>query len=388
MVSETEHIVSITDARNRVVEDESVDLVVTSPPYPMVEMWDSVFTSMNNDIQTALSDGDGTRAFELMHCELDRVWEHVADAVRPGGIVCVNVGDATRSLHGRFQSYPNTSRITQWFFNAGFDVLPRIYWQKPTNSPTSFLGSGTLPPNAYPKAEHEHILLFRNGEQRTFPAKDEQRYESAYFFEERNTWFSDQWDRVGTASQDLPPATQYDQGENTQNDSSNERERSGAYSLEVPYRLINMFSVYDDVVYDPFVGTGTTTIAAMITGRNSVGAELDEQVAKSVTRRVQRVPQLSRETLQARIDEHIAFLESRLQGVDGNGDAYTASNYPFQVVTRAETEIKLYEVDDVRRGECSRVPELVRCDDRLQYRVAYSPYSRGVPTKLSQYHNP
>ena len=85
---------------------DSVQLVVTSPPYPMIEMWDTLFGSQNSDITQYLNSNPHI-AFELMHRELDLVWEKCAKALSKGCIVCVNIGDATRTINGKFELFSN-----------------------------------------------------------------------------------------------------------------------------------------------------------------------------------------------------------------------------------------------------------------------------------------
>jgi len=71
----TEHKIAISDARDlSFIDDQSVDIVVTSPPYPMIEMWDELFGMLNPEIAPALERDESRVAFELMHKELDRVW--------------------------------------------------------------------------------------------------------------------------------------------------------------------------------------------------------------------------------------------------------------------------------------------------------------------------
>jgi DNA modification methylase len=90
-----------------------------------------------------------------MHKELDKVWKNIAGAVKEGGIVCINIGDAVRSINREFKLYSNHSRIISAFLNLGFNALPDILWRKQTNSPNKFMGSGMLPPGAYVTLEHE-----------------------------------------------------------------------------------------------------------------------------------------------------------------------------------------------------------------------------------------
>ena len=159
---ETLHQICFSNAEDmEAVDSESINLVVTSPPYPMIEMWDQSFSTWDANIADTLNADDGNRAFSLMHQCLDRVWRQVQRVVADGGIVCVNIGDAVRTIKGNFKLYPNHVRIISIFNKLGFSLLPVIIWRKPTNSPNKFMGSGMLPPNAYITLEHEYILVFR-----------------------------------------------------------------------------------------------------------------------------------------------------------------------------------------------------------------------------------
>ena len=93
------------------INDNSVELVVTSPPYPMIQMWDEILSKQNPCIANALDENQPDAAFELMHQELDKVWDEVTRVLVPGGIVCINVGDATRTFNGNFSLYSNHYRI-------------------------------------------------------------------------------------------------------------------------------------------------------------------------------------------------------------------------------------------------------------------------------------
>ena len=103
----TTHNLIFSNAQNmNTVKDNSIDLVVTSCVYPIIELWDSLFTELNPEIGTALSNEKGSIAFELMHLELDKIWNEVNRVLIPGGIVCINIGDAVRSIGKNFQLYP------------------------------------------------------------------------------------------------------------------------------------------------------------------------------------------------------------------------------------------------------------------------------------------
>jgi site-specific DNA-methyltransferase (adenine-specific) len=319
----TEHRVVEGDARELDRPDDSVALVVTSPPYPMIELWDEAFSDLSPAAATALESGDGDAAFDAMHRVLDAVWDEVARVLVEGGIVCVNVGDATRSIGGEFARYPNGARIERALRERGLTPLPSIRWRKPTNGPTKFMGSGTLPTNAYVTHEHEQILVFRNGSKRSFPAGDEDRYESAFFWEERNRWFSDLW-------ADLPGADQQLEDE--------ARDRAAAFPFAVPYRLIAMYSVYGDTVLDPFWGTGTTSLAAMALARNSVGVDRDGGLVDlGEDRLAATAVDRSREWNARRLERHDRFLAEREEP-----PSYEATHYDTRVVTKAEREVRLY----------------------------------------------
>ncbi|MEF8859726.1 MAG: site-specific DNA-methyltransferase [Halolamina sp.] len=330
---ETNHLVVSGDSRSlSEVADDSVELVVTSPPYPMIEMWDELFAELDDQIGELLNEGDGRAAFDRMHEELEKVWSEASRVLVDGGIVCVNIGDATRKVDGSFRVFQNHSQIIDSFDTLGFEPLPELLWRKPVNSGAKFMGSGMIPPNAYVTLEHEYILVFRNGkDSRSFEPGSNRRYNSAYFWEERNQWFSDVWMDI--------------KGERQSMAESELRERSAAYPFEIPYRLINMYSVYGDTVLDPFWGTGTTSFAAMVAGRNSIGYELDEEFQQSFEERVEEVPAYSKEVVKQRLDDHQTFVEDRLAA--GKEFKYEADNYDFPVTTTQEKPIQFYTAEEI-----------------------------------------
>lgn len=354
---ETTHRVFVGDSRAlESVGDESVELVVTSPPYPMIEMWDDLFTSLDPEVGEALEAGDGRAAFEGMHAQLDAVWDELERVLVDGGLVCLNVGDATRSLEESFRVYPNHARVLEAFEARGFDPLPDVLWRKPANSAAKFMGSGMIPPNAYVTLEHEYVLVFRKGgESRKFEPGADQRYEAAYFWEERNQWFSDVWTDVQGELQSLADES----GDNL-------RERSAAYPLEIPYRLICMYSAYGDTVLDPFWGTGTTTLAAMCAGRDSLGSELEDAFLEVFTDRIDDVSTLSHAVARARLERHREFVTRRRE--DGETFEYEATHYETPVVTKMERDIRFHEVvsvDSISQNS----------GDEYGYRVEHAPLS-------------
>ena len=123
----TRHQIHFQDSSDmQALASSSVDLVVTSPPYPMIEMWDAMFAAQDVEIGTALEKGDGLMAYEKMHGVLDVVWHEIWRILKIGGIACINIGDAARTINSRFMLYPNHSRILDRLFKMGFQALPVI----------------------------------------------------------------------------------------------------------------------------------------------------------------------------------------------------------------------------------------------------------------------
>jgi len=316
------------------VESNSIDLIITSPPYPMIDMWDLHFSNSNDEIKQALEDGNGKKAFNIMHNQLEKVWKEVGRVLKVGGIVCINIGDATRTIKNNFQLFPNHVEITNFFYKNGFNELPCIIWRKPTNIPNKFLGSGMLPPNAYVTLEHEYILIFRKGKaKRKIPPKSENRYNSAFFWEERNNWFSEIWEDIRGISQNLLKEN---------NNQRNLRDRSAAFPLELPYRLINMYSIYGDTVLDPFWGTGTTSLAAVISMRNSIGYEINSEFMEFFKKKINNAKKLNNDINKYRLNNHIKFIEKYRK--EGKDIKYKSNYYKFPVITNQETEFLLYSI--------------------------------------------
>lgn len=322
----TNHKVTFGNATNmKEVSSESVDLMVTSPPYPMIEMWDEMFAQQSSSVKKALEKGDGVNAFELMHQVLDPVWEEVYRVLKFGGFACINIGDATRTINSNFVLYPNHMRILKAALELGFSTLPCILWRKQTNAPNKFMGSGMLPAGAYVTLEHEYILILRKGPKREFKKEEDKkiRRESAIFWEERNHWYSDVWFDVKGTPQAL-------------NDKDSRR-RNAAYPFEVVYRLINMYSAKDDIVLDPFLGTGTTTAAAIASGRNSIGYEIDPAMEKVIDRIKDAIVDSSKQLIRKRLAKHMEFVVERLK--TKGGLKYENKHYGFPVMTAQEKEL-------------------------------------------------
>lgn len=259
----------------------SIHLMVTSPPYPMIGMWDEYFRRIDPGIAALFKDLENGAAGQAvmkiycaMHKTLSRVWEEAYRVLVDGGIACINIGDATRTVNGFFRLFANHAKVIDHCEQVGFTTLPYILWKKPTTKPKYkgkgvFLGSGFLPPNAYVTLDCEFILLFRKGNLRRFPPNDPCRYDSAFSKAQRDLWFSQIWTLVGAR----------------QTESQIER-RIAAFPIEIVERLIRMFSVKGETVLDPFLGSGTSTKVAMLNDRCSVGYEMEKSLLPLIKKKI------------------------------------------------------------------------------------------------------
>lgn len=243
------------------VKGESVHLVLTSPPY-----WTLKAYPPNENQLGVISD------YERFHDELERVWRHCLRVLVPGGrLVCV-VGDVclSRRKHGRHMVMPLHADIVVRCRKIGFDNLSPIFWYKISNAQyevdngSSFLGK-PYEPNAIIKNDVEFILMLRKpGGYRT--PTEEQREASRLTKEEHHKWFQQVWTLRGESTRDHP----------------------APFPEELAYRLIRMFSFVGDTVLDPFMGFGTTLVAAARCDRNSTGVEIEPAYVKKVKLRLQR----------------------------------------------------------------------------------------------------
>ncbi len=331
-MNQTIHQIYNSNAQNmHHIDDNSIDLVVTSPPYPMIEMWDELYNQLNTQIGDFIESGNGQYAFELMHQELDIIWEEVYRVVKSNGFICINIGDATRTINKNFTIYFNHSRIINKMLSIGFQPLPTIYWRKQTNAPNKFMGSGMLPAGAYVTLENEFILIFRKGGKREFksPQEKELRMNSAFFWEERNKWFSDIWDIKGATQKII---------------NSKSRERSAAFPFEIPYRLINMYSVKGDTVLDPFLGIGTTTLAALTSNRNSIGIEINKDLIPLIYNNIEGSKDRLNHYVFKRLEDHSRFIDEYKSKKEPK---YYNDFIKSKVITKQETKIKLDILDDI-----------------------------------------
>jgi modification methylase len=252
--SPTNHRLILGDARDlSLIQDESVHLVITSPPY-----WKLKRYNENPDQLGHIND------YEQFLEELNKVWQGVYRVLVPGGrLVCV-VGDVclSRRENGRHLVMPLHADIAVACRKIGFDNLNPIIWYKISNANyevsngSKFLGK-PYEPNAIIKNDIEFILMQRKPGGYRKPT-EEQRKLSMIDKKDYAEWFRQIWTITGAST----------------------RQHPAPFPFELAYRLVRMFSFHDDTVLDPFCGTGTTMLAAMRTGRNSIGLEIDPEYWK------------------------------------------------------------------------------------------------------------
>lgn len=330
----TNHKVLCSDSRNlKDVPDNSVDLIITSPPYPMIGMWDDVFCLMDPSIRSDLS-VNPKNAFEKMHTCLDDVWKECDRVLKNNGFACINIGDATRTINGVFALYSNHSRIIKSFEQMGFYTLPDILWRKQSNAPNKFMGSGMLPAGAYVTYEHEYILVFRKGEKRPFDKKQASiRRDSAFFWEERNVWFSDLWDGVKGTSQKMS--------------NTDSRDRNASFPFEVPYRIINMYSCKGDTILDPFGGLSTSTIAAIASERNSISVDIDKVFCNESIIRIENSLQFVNSYIEKRINNHNNYIAQLPE--EKQNKCYFNDKMNCKVKTGQEVELSIRKVESITK---------------------------------------
>lgn len=243
------------------IDDGSVPLIVTSAPY-----FDLIDYGSDTG-QLARYD-----SYEGFLDQLDTVWAECFRVLAPGGRLACNIGDVLRSRKtaGRHHVLPLHADILVRSRSLGFDALTGVLWKKIANCSYEQGGSGVLgtpgQPNQVISSGLEHILLLKKPGPYRKPTLS-QKKASAISKDEYQKWYRPVWDDVAGARSGSHPAP---------------------FPVEIPYRLIRMLSFAGDTVLDPFVGSGSTTLAAMKAGRNSIGVEISPRYFNDTIGRLQR----------------------------------------------------------------------------------------------------
>jgi len=269
----TAHRLHLGDARDLAwIPDASVHLVVTSPPYWNLKKYAGGNQSQLGDIEN----------YEKFLDELDKVWAHCARVLVPGGRICCVVGDVCvpRKRGGRHYVMPLHADIQVRSRKLGLDGLTPILWHKIANGSTEAEGNGAgfygkpYQPGSIVKNDTEYILLLRKGGAYR-SVQPLQKALSMLTKEEMQGWLRSGWT-------DLPGA------------STTKSKHPAPYPSELAERLIKLFSFAGDTILDPFLGTASTTTAAIRTGRNSIGVEVEPQYLEAAQEKVLALSRVKR----------------------------------------------------------------------------------------------
>lgn len=251
----TKHKIINGDSRQmNLVPDKSVHLVITSPPY-----WQLKDYGTKNQIGYH-------EDYETYINNLNLVWKECYRVLDNGCRLCVNIGDqfARAVYYGRYKVIPIRTEIIKFCESIGFDYMGAIIWQKKTTTNTtggaSLMGSYPTPRNGIISIDYEFILIFKKLGVSKSKVSKEIKEQSKMTKEEWKEFFSGHWNFGGT-KQDSHIAM---------------------FPEELPRRLIKMFAFKGETVLDPFLGSGTTSLAARNLGRNSIGYEINPEFIEIV----------------------------------------------------------------------------------------------------------
>ena len=258
----THHSLIVGDARNlKDVENNSVHLILTSPPYWSLKK----YVSRDNQLGHISS-------YEEFLFEVNKVWINCHRVLVPGGRLIIVVGDVclSRKKNQRHVVFPLHASIQEQCRKIGFDNLAPIIWHKIANANYEVSNGGGFlgkpyEPNAIVKNDIEYILMERRAGGYRNPTPGA-RVLSILSRSEHRAWFNQIW-RLAGASTKVHPAP---------------------FPIELATRLIRMFSFVDDTVLDPFTGSGTTNVAAKLTGRNSIGIDIEPQYLAIASERLRK----------------------------------------------------------------------------------------------------
>ncbi|TXJ38565.1 site-specific DNA-methyltransferase [Brachyspira aalborgi] len=298
----TNHKIYFSDSRalNK-IEDKSVQLIITSPPY-----WQLKDYGSNNQIGF-------NNSYEEYINNLNLVWMECERILSEGCRLCINIGDqfARSVYYGRYKVVPIRTEIIRFCETLKMDYMGAIIWQKATTMNTSgggaIMGSFPYPRNGILKIDYEFILIFKKLGNPPKPTL-EQKENSIMTKEEWNQYFSSHWNFSGVK----------------------QSEHIAMFPEELPKRLIKMFSFFGETIFDPFLGSGTTTLAAKNLGRNSIGYEINKEF-ESIIKEKLNINQLSLD------EDTIEFLEDK----ENNNYSFDKLPYIFEDAHKLDKKIDI-----------------------------------------------
>lgn len=291
----TNHKIYFGDSRalNK-IEDKSVQLIITSPPY-----WQLKDYGNSNQIGF-------DNSYEEYINNLNLVWMECERVLSEGCKLCINIGDqfARSVYYGRYKVVPIRTEIIRFCETLKMDYMGAIIWQKATTMNTSgggaVMGSFPYPRNGILKIDYEFILIFKKLGKAPKPSL-EQKQNSIMTKEEWNQYFSSHWNFSGVK----------------------QSEHIAMFPEELPKRLIKMFSFAGETIFDPFAGSGTTSLAAKNLGRNSIGYEINKEFESVIKEK------LSNNRLNLNEEYEVEFLEDDYKENYNKKDNYNKENYSF-----------------------------------------------------------
>lgn len=285
----TKHKIYFGDSRSlNKIPDKSVQLIITSPPYWQLKDYgtpDQI--GFNNSYEEYINN-------------LNLVWKECYRVLSDGCRMCINIGDqfARSVYYGRYKVIPIRTEIIRFCETLGMDYMGAIIWQKTTTMNTSgggaIMGSFPYPRNGVLKMDYEFILLFKKLGNAPKPTL-EQKQNSAMTKEEWRQYFSSHWHFNGVK----------------------QLEHIAMFPEELPKRLIKMFSFVGETVFDPFAGSGTTSLAAKNLGRNSIGYEINRDFEPIIREK------MATNQINLYDEDIVEFLE------DINNCEYSFDNLPY-----------------------------------------------------------
>ena len=272
---QTKHTLINGDSRNMcLMPDKSVHLIVTSPPYWQLKDY-------GTDDQIGFNE-----SYETYINNLNLVWSECNRILKDGCRLCINIGDqfARAVYYGRYKVIPIRTEIIRFCETLGLDYMGAVIWQKQLTMHTTgggaVMGSYPYPRNGILKIDYEFILIFKKQGKAPTPTK-EQKEMSEIDKEEWNKLFASHWNFAG-AKQDGHIAV---------------------FPEELPARLIKMFSFVGETIFDPFMGSGTTALAARNLKRNSIGYEINKDFKQYYEQKVVSASLLDNAICNMRVDE-------------------------------------------------------------------------------------